>query len=195
MSRSRSSSRLVPEPVRIGDERLVPFFPLLEPSLRSECLLSAQVPRPTCNQGGLPRHQWHFDDEHLSSRLPQKARIFYEQRFRDEFEPAFRAWLNRNPFTEASAPDSPFDMPEYVVAAESQAAQLTATADATAEAARQYVQRATNYVLGVVLFAVALFFAGISPRLSRPRLRISIFVAGVAIFGAATAWIATFPSA
>jgi len=86
-------------------------------------------------------------------------------------------------------------MPDYVVAAESQAAQLTATADASAEAARQCVQRATNYVLGVVLFAVALFFAGISPRLSRPRLRISIFVAGVAIFGAATAWIATFPSA
>jgi hypothetical protein len=133
--------------------------------------------------------------EWVDARLHDDVEVedFYEQRFRDEFEPAFRAWLDTNPFTEPLAPDSPFAMPEYVVAAEEQATQLTATADATAEAARQYVQRATNYVLGVVLFAVALFFAGISPRLSRPRLRISIFAAGVAVFAAAATWIATFP--
>jgi hypothetical protein len=133
--------------------------------------------------------------EWVDARLhdDRKVQVFYEQRFRDEFEPAFQAWLDTNPFTDRSAPDSPFAMPQYVVAAEEQAAQLTATADATAEAARQYVQRATNYVLGVVLFAVALFFAGISPRLSRPRLRISIFAAGVVIFATAAIWIATFP--
>jgi hypothetical protein len=48
-------------------------------------------------------------------------------------------------------------------------------------------------VLGVVLFAVALFFAGISPKLSRPRLRISILAVGIVVFTAAAAWIATFP--
>jgi hypothetical protein len=31
------------------------------------------------------------------------------------------------------------------------------------------VQRATNYVLGVVLFAAALFFAGMSARPATPR--------------------------
>lgn len=123
----------------------------------------------------------------------QKVQGFYRQRFRDEFEPAFQAWLKTDPFHDRTAPESPFAMPQYVVAAEQEAAQLTATADATAETARVYVQRATNYVLGVVLFAVALFFAGISPKLSRPRLRISILAVGVAVFTVAAVWIATFP--
>ena len=40
--------------------------------------------------------------------------------------------------------------------------------DAAAEANRD-IQRANDYVLGVVLFSVALFFAGISSRLGAPR--------------------------
>jgi hypothetical protein len=118
---------------------------------------------------------------------------FYLQRFRDEFEPAFRAWLETNPFEDPGAPDSPFAMPEYVLAAREEATELEATADATAEQARTYVQRATNYVLGVVLFAVALFFAGISTKLPRPRLRLVILVVGYFVFASAAIWIATFP--
>jgi hypothetical protein len=118
---------------------------------------------------------------------------FYQARFRDEFKPAFEAWLKTDPFDDPTAPESPFAMPQYVVAADQEAANLTTTADATAETARVYVQRSTNYVLGVVLFAVALFFAGISPKLSRPRLRISILAVGIVVFTAAAAWIATFP--
>jgi hypothetical protein len=123
----------------------------------------------------------------------QKVQSFYKQRFRDEFQPVFNAWLKTDPFHDPAAPASPFAMSQYVVAADQEAAQLTATANATAETARVYVQRATNYVLGVVLFAVALFFAGISPKLSRQRLRISILAIGVVVFVAAAAWIATFP--
>jgi len=122
-----------------------------------------------------------------------RVQEFYEHRFRAEFEPAFRAWLKTDPFTTPSAPESPFAMPQYVVAADDRARQLTATADATAESARVYVQRATNYVLGVVLFAVALFFAGISPKLSGQRIRISILAVGITVFVAAALWIATFP--
>ncbi len=118
---------------------------------------------------------------------------FYEQRFRDEFNPAFRAWIQTDPFTDASAPDSPFAMPEYSVAANDQARKLEATANATAETARVYVQRATNYVLGVVLFAVALFFAGISTKLPRPGLKKAVLSVGVVVFLVAAGWIATFP--
>ena len=118
---------------------------------------------------------------------------FYEQRFRDEFQPAFRAWIQTDPFTDPSAPDSPFAMPEYSVAANEQARKLETTANATAETARVYVQRATNYVLGVVLFAVALFFAGISTRLPRPGLKKAVLAVGVVVFLVAAGWIATFP--
>ena len=84
-------------------------------------------------------------------------------------------------------------MPQYVLAAREDATELEATADATAETARLYVQRATNYVLGVVLFAVALFFAGISSKLPRPGLRLAILVVGSLVFVTAATWIATFP--
>ncbi len=36
---------------------------------------------------------------------------------------------------------------------------------------RRDIQRGSNYVLGVVLFAVALFFAGMSTKLTAPGLR------------------------
>ena len=38
---------------------------------------------------------------------------FYEERFRDEFKPAFEAWLATDPLVTADAPPTPFAMPEY----------------------------------------------------------------------------------
>jgi hypothetical protein len=55
------------------------------------------------------------------------------------------------------------------------------------------LQRSANYVLAVVLFAVALFFAGISVKLTAPRLRIILLSLGWLVFLSAVVWIATFP--
>jgi hypothetical protein len=118
---------------------------------------------------------------------------FYEERFRAEFQPAFRAWLATDPFDDPAAPPSPFAMDEYRLAASEEANELAATAEASAELARTYIQRATNYVLGVVLFATSLFFAGISTKLSSTRLRGVILGVGCVVFVFAASWIATFP--
>src|SRR3954453_11232515 len=40
---------------------------------------------------------------------------FYVNRFRDEFRPAFEAWLATQPFTDPAAPPTPFAMPDYQV--------------------------------------------------------------------------------
>jgi hypothetical protein len=37
---------------------------------------------------------------------------FYGSRFRDEFKPAFAAWLAAKPFTNPAAPEAPFAMPQ-----------------------------------------------------------------------------------
>jgi hypothetical protein len=118
---------------------------------------------------------------------------FYEERFRPEFQPAFRAWLATDPFEDPSAPPSPFAMDEYRLAATQEANELSATAEASAELARTNIQRATNYVLGVVLFATSLFFAGISTKLNSTRLRGAILAVGCVVFVSAASWIATFP--
>jgi hypothetical protein len=131
----------------------------------------------------------------VDARLQGEADLgaFYEERFRDEFKPAFRAWLRTNPFEDPSAPPSPFAMDEYQLAATQEADELSATAEASAELARRYIQRATNYVLGVVLFATSLFFAGISTKLNSTSLRGVILGVGCLVFLAAASWIATFP--
>jgi hypothetical protein len=118
---------------------------------------------------------------------------FYEERFREEFKPAFEAWLATDPFDDPAAPPSPFAMDQYQLATREQATELESTAEASAELARTYVQRATNYVLGVVLFATSLFFAGISTKLSSTRLRGVILGVGCVVFLSAASWIATFP--
>ena len=131
----------------------------------------------------------------VDARLRGEADLaaFYEQRFRDEFQPAFRAWLATDPFEDPSAPPSPFAMDEYQLAATQEANELSATAEASAELARTNIQRATNYVLGVVLFATSLFFAGISTKLNSTRLRGVVLGVGCVVFVLAASWIATFP--
>jgi hypothetical protein len=118
---------------------------------------------------------------------------FYRKRFRPEFQPAFTAWLATRPLTNDAAPLTPFVMPEYTLAARTDADRLAAEAEALSARGRVNVQRATNYVLGVVLFAAALFFAGISTKLQAVRLRRVLLGLGVAVFLATAVWLATFP--
>ena len=118
---------------------------------------------------------------------------FYRARFRDEFKPAFNAWLATKPLKTAGAPPTPFVMPQYRLAAEAEAARLDENAEELSAQVRRNIQRASNYVLGVVLFAVALFFAGMSTKLTSPGLRKAMLAVGYVIFVGTAVWIATSP--
>ena len=118
---------------------------------------------------------------------------FYEARFRDEFKPAFEAWLATEPLTTPDAPETPFAMDEYRLEAEQQAKDLDAEEQALAAQARRNILRSTNYVLGVVLFAVVLFFAGMSTKLEGRGPRTAMLVMGSIIFIGTVIRIATFP--
>jgi hypothetical protein len=133
--------------------------------------------------------QWIDAYAHRETEL----QTFYERRFRPEFKPAFRAWLATQPRTNADAPLTPFVMPQYRLAAEADARRLDAEAEVSAAQVRRNIQRASNYVLGVVLFSVSLFFAGMSTKLTSPRLRTIALAAGCAVFLGTLVWIATSP--
>ncbi len=62
-------------------------------------------------------------------------------------------------------------MPEYKLASSAKAERLEVAAAASSEQARKANERADNYMLAVVLFASALFFAGISMKLRDVRAR------------------------
>ena len=118
---------------------------------------------------------------------------FYFKRFRREFRPAVNAWVATRPLKNPNAPLTPFAMPQYKLKARADADRLDAEAETYAAQARRDIQRASNYVLGVVLFASALFFAGMSTKLTSPRLRAVMLSLGCAVFFFTALWIATSP--
>jgi hypothetical protein len=128
-----------------------------------------------------------------NAREDDELAAFYEERFRDEFQPAFDAWLATDPFENPEAPPTPFAMDEYQVAATEDAAELDEQEQASAAEVRRNVLRASDYVLGVVLYAVALFFAGMSTKLENPRMRTTLLAVGYLVFLGTLAWMATFP--
>jgi hypothetical protein len=118
---------------------------------------------------------------------------FYFKRFRKEFKPAVDAWLATTPLRNPDAPLTPFAMPEYQLAAAAEAERLDQKAEDLTAQVRRNIQRSTNYVLGVVLFAVALFFAGMSTKLTGSGPRKALLVVGWVLFTGAAAWIAASP--
>ena len=118
---------------------------------------------------------------------------FYATRFRPEFKPAFNAWIATKPLKTKGAPLTPFAMPQYRLAARAEADRLDQKAEVLAAEVRQDIQRSSNYVLGVVLFAVALFFAGMSTKLPSAGPRKAMLVVGCLLFVGTVIWIATFP--
>ena len=119
---------------------------------------------------------------------------FYRTRFRDEFKPAFAAWLAARPFDDPTAPKTPFAMPHYRLKASAEAERLEARAAEGSKGASEANQRADNYMLAVVLFASALFFAGISTKLGSVRARAAILGFGYVLFIGTVIWILTLPA-
>jgi hypothetical protein len=118
---------------------------------------------------------------------------FYRARFRDEFKPAFAAWLATKPFTSAQAPPTPFAIPRYRLRSAVEADRLEKTAAADSQHAKAANENADNYMLAVVLFASSLFFAGISVKLHTVRARAALLGLGCVLFLGTLVWALTLP--
>jgi len=118
---------------------------------------------------------------------------FYRKRFRAEFEPAFEAWVATKPLRNPKAPLSPFTMPQYKLAATAEAERLEQQAAVSAEDVKRNIQRADDYLLAVVLFAISLFFAALSTRLHTFGSRLTLLAMGYVLFFGTAIWLATQP--
>jgi hypothetical protein len=118
---------------------------------------------------------------------PDTLSGFLFLRFRDEFEPAVQAWLAEGPLVNPDAPSSPFAMPDYVLESSLRADEFLLLAEQRSAAARQFNQNSDNYILSSVIFALVLFFAGVSTKLKRERNRaLMLSMALVGLLGALT---------
>jgi len=153
----------------------------------------------SAKEAGLANSQMEVDvatfTQWVNAYAQRQTRLsnFYFKRFRKEFKPAVDAWVATRPLSNPDAPLTPFAMPQYQLAARAEADRLDAEAELNAAEARRNIQRASNYVLGVVLFASALFFAGMSTKLTTPNLRIAMLAIGCTVFLLTALWIATSP--
>jgi hypothetical protein len=118
---------------------------------------------------------------------------FYVDRFRPEFGVAFEAWLETDPLTSPDAPRTPFATPEYRLQSQVEADRLDDEEQASAAEVRSDIQVASNYVLTVVMYAVVLFFAGISTKIESRRLRTIMLAAGFLVLLATIVWVAALP--
>lgn len=120
------------------------------------------------------------------------ASTFFEDRFRDEFRPAFYAWLAQDS-EDGIPPGTPFALSEYQPAAEQQALDLNDRAEALAAEARDANQTGDNFVLVAVIMASVLFFAGIGTKLKGRAVRLMMLFFAVLLFIGGFAFMISMP--
>jgi hypothetical protein len=110
---------------------------------------------------------------------------FYQERFREEFKPAFEAWLETDPANNPDAPPSPFSMPEYKLSLAEEADRLRVEAEATFAEGTQANQTSDSYIFNTVFLASVLFLGGIASRFKAMSARwvIIMFSLAILIYG------------
>jgi len=134
-------------------------------------------------------HEWI---DATTSGESERADVLRE-RFRDEMQPAFDAWLATDPLDDADAPATPFELPEYQLASAAEAVSFETRASSAAIAAENAGAIGDRYLLAVVLYAAALFQLGIQSRIGVFELRLALVVISGGIVLGTTIWILTLP--
>jgi hypothetical protein len=104
-----------------------------------------------------------------------------ERRFRDEFVPAFEAWIATDPLNNPEAPKGPTYMDEYVEPEKEQAAEKRAAADEAYAEGAEAGTTADDYVRITVLLASVLFLVGISGHFRIHGARVGLITVSVLI--------------
>ena len=130
----------------------------------------------------------------LQQRQTQEtdAMGFVEDRFREEFKPAFAAWVAQVPASEVP-PGTPFDMAEWTSEARDEAERLNVEAEASAAEAARANQLGDNFVLTAVLMASVLFFAGVGTKLKGRGVRLFMLLIAILVFLGAFGFMISLP--
>src|SRR6188474_3944444 len=114
----------------------------------------------------------------LAARLDGKAQTaeFFERRFRDEYRPAFTAWMKTDPFRNAQAPPGPIFMPEYHNAKHEQFLGLNKQAADVADRGTKSGETGDQYVRITVFLAAVLLITAIGQRFRFKSVRVVFMI-------------------
>ncbi len=106
---------------------------------------------------------------------------FLYRRFPPELKAATDAWLAEDPLNNPEAPPSPFDMPRYRLPEQDAAEQTDQLVIQKFNEAGEADEHADNYVLLTVIFAMVLFFSGISGKFQWRVIDAAVLAFGVVV--------------
>lgn len=114
----------------------------------------------------------------LTAKLDGKAEAaeVFERRFRDEYRPAFAAWMKTDPFNNAVAPPGPIFMPEYHNAKHKQFLGLNKQAAEIADQGTRSGETGDQYVRITVLLATVLLITAIGQRFRFKSVRVLFMI-------------------
>jgi hypothetical protein len=114
----------------------------------------------------------------LAAKLDGKAQAaeFFERRFRNEYRPAFTAWLSTDPFNNAQAPPGPIFMPQYHNAKHEQFLGLNKQAGEVADQGTKSGETGDQYVRITVLLATVLLITAIGQRFHFKTVRVVFMI-------------------
>jgi hypothetical protein len=114
----------------------------------------------------------------LTAKMDGKERAaeFFERRFRDEYRPAFAAWMSTDPFNNAQAPPGPIFMTEYHNAKHEQFLGLNKEAAEVADQGTKSGETGDQYVRITVLLATVLLITAIGQRFRVKAARIVFMI-------------------
>jgi hypothetical protein len=117
---------------------------------------------------------------------------FLLARMRPELKPAINAWIALRPLKNPQAPQTPFSMPQYRVAAAGEAATLEYQAGRAFESAVAATRTGDGYVLLTVLYSSVMFLGGVGAKLRHP-LHLMLLTLGFVVFVFATVLLTKHP--
>jgi hypothetical protein len=114
----------------------------------------------------------------MAAREERNPRLaaFYERRFPEDFQPAFREWMAQRPFDNPQAAPSPFRLPAYRPPGTIEAERLEALASTEFEEGQRSSTVAASFIRGGVILATAMFFGGVGQVFGARYLRIVMAV-------------------
>jgi hypothetical protein len=168
---------------------------------QAELFTEASTARSLANRASVLASQERLQDLTNFNRWLELSTVgdtelanLYERRFRDEFRPAFTAWVAQDPLHNLNAIASPLLMPQYKPVDLVKADALELRADRKFEQGKDAIEHADDYVFITVFFAAVLFFAGMSLRFAWPRLRMIVLGFGAVLLAYGFVALLTLPT-
>jgi hypothetical protein len=107
---------------------------------------------------------------------------FIEQRFRDEFKPAFYAWLNSTNRTDGVPVGTPFSLPEYQNANIEMSKSIDQQIEQLGDSASQKSNNASRLTLMTVLMAAIIVICGFESRMRLETAKLPLLVTIIIIY-------------